>query len=146
MNVRNESKHDSCLPRIPCTWLSCLEGGFGWTQPLGRIPYLRKWKERSSNFEVIVGKSMSTTGPVKCSGLAQQFDEKPKHELFSVLAGQGVGEGQVVVSVSGRRHERARNAHQSLGSGWYSGLWMFNTRLPRNHRTLRRSVELVPHD
>mgnify|MGYP003655489400 CR=1 FL=1 len=86
---------------------------------------------------------MPTTGPVKCSGLAQQFDEKPKRELFSVLAGQGVGEGQVVVSVSGRRHERARNAHQSLGSGWYSGLWMFNTRLPRNHRTLRRSKSFL---
>ncbi len=58
--------------------------------------YLRKWKDRTSNFEVIVGKSVPTTGPAKCFGMVQQFDEKPKRRLFSVLAGQGVGAGQSV--------------------------------------------------
>ena len=43
--------------------------------------YLRKWKDRSSNFEVIVGKSVPTTGPAKCFGMVQQFDEKPRRRL-----------------------------------------------------------------
>jgi len=56
--------------------------------------YLRRWKDRSSNFEVMVGKSVPTTGAAKCFGMVQQFDEKPRRRLFSVLAGQGVAEGQ----------------------------------------------------
>jgi hypothetical protein len=64
--------------------------------PEGRIVvgldggYVRNWKDRKSNFEVIVGRSVPEDRDARYVGLAHGYDGKPKRRLFDVLKSQGL--------------------------------------------------------
>ena len=62
--------------------------------------YLRQWDDKKTQFEVIVGKSMSEDRPSRCFGYTQTYDEKPKRRLFEVLRGQGMQMNQRVMFFS----------------------------------------------
>ena len=58
---------------------------------------------RSGWFEVIVGKSIPTTGDTKCFGFVNRYDQKPKRRLFEIA-------------------QNSRNADESAGDvpvGWW---------------------------
>jgi hypothetical protein len=58
--------------------------------------YVRDWEDRKSNFEVIVGRSVSEDRDARCVGLAYGCDSKPKRRLFDVLKSQGLQANQDV--------------------------------------------------
>jgi hypothetical protein len=70
--------------------------------PEGRIVvgldggYVRNWKDRKSNFEVIVGRSVPEDRDARYVGLAHGYDGKPKRRLFDVLKSQGLQANQDV--------------------------------------------------
>ena len=51
-------------------------------------------------FEVIVGKSITDAGDVKCFGGVTSYDQKPKRRLFEVLKSQGMQMNQQVTFLS----------------------------------------------
>lgn len=77
------------LPRPPAPLTVGIDGG-----------YVRKWDDKKTHFEVIVGKSIPEEGASKCFGLVQSFDDKPKRRLFEVLKGQGMQLNQQIVFLS----------------------------------------------
>ena len=51
-------------------------------------------------FEVIVGKSITDAGDIKCFGGVASYDQKPKRRLFEVLKSQGMQMNQQVTFLS----------------------------------------------
>ena len=70
--------------------------------PEGRIVaaldggYVRNWDDRTSNFELIVGRSMPEDREPRYLGLVHGYDQKPKRRLFEVLRSQGLQANQDV--------------------------------------------------
>jgi transcriptional regulator with XRE-family HTH domain len=58
--------------------------------------YLRQWRRRKANFEVLVGKSVPDEGKAKCFGAVQQHDAEPRARVLQVLRSQGFQAGQRV--------------------------------------------------
>ena len=58
--------------------------------------YVRNWHEKNTNFEVIAGKSFSTTQPSKQFGFVQKIDDKPQRRLMNILAEQGMQANQQI--------------------------------------------------
>jgi hypothetical protein len=58
--------------------------------------YLRRWRQRSSKFEVLVGRSVPPVGPIKCFGMVHTIDDDPPARLREVLRAQGMKPGQCV--------------------------------------------------
>ena len=57
-------------------------------------------KKAKEWFEVIVGKSITDAGDVKCFGGVTSYDQKPKRRLFEVLKSQGMQMNQQVTFLS----------------------------------------------
>jgi hypothetical protein len=70
--------------------------------PEGRIVaaldggYVRNWDDRTSNFELIVGRSVPEDRAPRYLGLVHGYDRKPKRRLFEVLKSQGLQANQDV--------------------------------------------------
>ncbi|MEJ7747410.1 MAG: ISKra4 family transposase, partial [Luteimonas sp.] len=70
--------------------------------PEGRIVvgldggYVRDWKDRKTNFEVIVGQSIPDERDARYVGLVHTYDAKPKRRLFDLLRSQGLQANQDV--------------------------------------------------
>lgn len=70
--------------------------------PEGRIVvgldggYVRKWTDRKTNFELIVGRSIPEAREPRYFGLVHGYDRKPKRRLFDVLKSQGLQANQDV--------------------------------------------------
>ena len=70
--------------------------------PEGRIVvgldggYVRDWSEKTSNFEVIVGRSMAEDREPRYLGLVHGHDRKPKRRLVDILQSQGLQPNQDV--------------------------------------------------
>jgi hypothetical protein len=70
--------------------------------PEGRIVvgldggYVRDWKDRKTNFEVIVGQSVPEDRDARYVGLVHTYDPKPKRRLFDLLQSQGLQANQDV--------------------------------------------------
>ena len=70
--------------------------------PEGRIVvgldggYVRDWEDRKTNFEVIVGQSVSEDRDARYIGLVHTYDPKPKRRLFDLLKSQGLQANQDV--------------------------------------------------
>jgi hypothetical protein len=70
--------------------------------PEGRIVvgldggYVRKWTDRKTNFELIVGRSIPEDREPRYFGLVHGYDRKPKRRLFDVLKSQGLQANQDV--------------------------------------------------
>jgi hypothetical protein len=79
----------AALPQPPAPLNVGIDGG-----------YVRKWDDKKTHFEVIVGKSIPEEGASKCFGLIQSYDDKPKRRLFEVLKGQGMQLNQQIVFFS----------------------------------------------
>jgi len=68
--------------------------------PEGRIVvgldggYVRDWTDKTSNFEVIVGRSMPEDRAPRYLGLAHGYDTKPKRRLVDILKSQGLQANQ----------------------------------------------------
>jgi hypothetical protein len=74
----------------------------GLPHPEGRIVvgldggYVRDWGEKTSNFEVIVGRSMPEDRAPRYLGLVHGYDRKPKRRLVDLLQSQGLQPNQDV--------------------------------------------------
>lgn len=66
----------------------------------GYVRHARNRTRRASCFEVIVGKSIPTTGQPKCFGFESHLDAKPKRRLHDLLVSQGLQMNQQVVFLS----------------------------------------------
>lgn len=70
--------------------------------PEGRIVvgldggYVRNWEDRTSNFELIVGRSLPEDRHPRYLGLVHGYDRKPKRRLFELLKEQGLQANQDV--------------------------------------------------
>ena len=70
--------------------------------PEGRIVvgldggYVRDWSDKTSNFEVIVGRSMPEDRAPRYLGLVHGYDRKPKRRLVDILRSQGLQPNQDV--------------------------------------------------
>jgi hypothetical protein len=62
--------------------------------------YLRKWDDKSTNFEVIVGCSIPKQGTAKKFGYVQSIDDNPRRRIMDVLKSQGMQDNQQVVFLS----------------------------------------------
>jgi hypothetical protein len=62
--------------------------------------YVRCARDRKTNFEVIVGKSVPEEGKARRFGFTAGFDDKPKRRLFEVLLAQGMTMNQQVTFLS----------------------------------------------
>ena len=58
--------------------------------------YVRKWTDRKTNFELIVGRSIPEDREPRYFGLAHGYDRKPKRRLFDMLKSQGLQANQDV--------------------------------------------------
>ncbi len=77
------------LPRPPTPINVGIDGG-----------YVRKWDDKKTHFEVIVGKSIPEEGSSKCFGFVHAYDGKPKRRLFEVLKSQGMQLNQQITFFS----------------------------------------------
>ena len=66
----------------------------------GYVRHARNRTRQASCFEVIVGKSIPTTGQPKCFGFVSRLDAKPKRRLHDLLVSQGLQMNQQVVFLS----------------------------------------------
>jgi hypothetical protein len=62
--------------------------------------YLKNWKNRSNNFEIIAGKTFSKTQSSKRFGFIQKCDRRPKRRLMNVLVNQGMQANQQITFLS----------------------------------------------
>ena len=70
--------------------------------------YVRDWKDRKTNFEVIVGQSVPDERDPRYVGLAHTYDAKPKRRLFDLLRSQGLQANQdVTFLIDGGEEVRA---------------------------------------
>ena len=58
--------------------------------------YVRDWTEKTSNFEVIVGRSLPEDRDARYLDLVHGHDRKPKRRLFDLLTSQGLQANQDV--------------------------------------------------
>ncbi|AIL13663.1 hypothetical protein IM40_10960 (plasmid) [Candidatus Paracaedimonas acanthamoebae] len=58
--------------------------------------YVRSWRDKQTNFEVIVGKSFSKIKPSKRFGFVQVLDSKPQRRLLHLLNEQGMQANQQI--------------------------------------------------
>lgn len=58
--------------------------------------FLRRWHERGSSFEAIVGKSVPGEGPAKCFAAVQSVDDAQVNRVRAVLKSQGVSDARHV--------------------------------------------------
>ncbi len=69
--------------------------------------YVRDWHQKHTNFEVIVGKSFSTTHASKRLGFVQTLEDNPRRRVMHVLSKQGMQANQHVTFLSdGADHVR----------------------------------------
>jgi hypothetical protein len=86
----------------PCFIDGCPVDWCHLPHPEGRIVvgldggYVRDWTEKTSNFEVIVGRSMPEDRDARYLGLVHGYDKKPKRRLVDMLASQGMQANQDV--------------------------------------------------
>lgn len=86
----------------PCFIEGCPADWAGLPIPEGRIVvgldggYVRDWRDRKTNFEVIVGQSVPEDRDARYVGLVHSYDCKPKRRLFDVLKSQGLQPNQDV--------------------------------------------------
>ena len=84
----------------PCFIDGCPASWCQLPHPEGRIVvgldggYVRDWSEKTSNFEVIVGRSMPEDRTPRYLGLVHGYDRKPKRRLFDLLSNQGLQPNQ----------------------------------------------------
>ena len=84
----------------PCFIDGCPASWCQLPHPEGRIVvgldggYLRDWGEKTSNFEVIVGRSMPEDRAPRYLGLVHGYDRKPKRRLVDILESQGLQANQ----------------------------------------------------
>ena len=62
--------------------------------------YVRQWRDKNKNFEVIVGKSFSKTKSAKRFGFVQSIDNHPERRLLDVLKQQGMQANQQITFLS----------------------------------------------
>ena len=62
--------------------------------------YLKNWKNRNNNFEIIAGKAFSKTQLSKRFGFIQKCDSRPKRRLMNVLINQGMQANQQIIFLS----------------------------------------------
>lgn len=62
--------------------------------------YLTNWHKKNKNFEIIVGKSFSTSQPDKRFGLVQRLDDHPRRRLMNMLNNQGMQPNQQITFLS----------------------------------------------
>lgn len=62
--------------------------------------YLKKWKNKNNNFEIIAGKVFSKTQLPKRFGFIQKCDNHPKRRLMNVLINQGMQANQQIAFLS----------------------------------------------
>jgi len=62
--------------------------------------YVRGWKDKRTNFEVIIGKSFSKTKPSKRFGFVQTLDSNPQRRLLHALNEQGMQANQQITFLS----------------------------------------------
>lgn len=62
--------------------------------------YVRDWHQKHTNFEVIVGKSFSTTQATKRLGFVQTLEDNPRRRVMHVLSKQGMQANQQVTFLS----------------------------------------------
>jgi hypothetical protein len=62
--------------------------------------YLKNWKNKNNNFEIIAGKSFSATQPSKRFGFVQKIDSHPKRRLMHLLKSQGMQPNQQITFLS----------------------------------------------
>jgi hypothetical protein len=86
----------------PCFIDGCPADWRELPHPEGRIVvgldggYVRDWTAKTSNFEVIVGRSMPEDRAARYLGLVHGHDTKPKRRLFALLTSQGLQANQEV--------------------------------------------------
>src|SRR3954463_14567581 len=86
----------------PCFIDGCPADWAALPIPEGRIVaaldggYVRNWDDRTSNFELIVGRSVPEDRAPRYLGLVHGYDQKPKRRLFEVLKSQGLQANQDV--------------------------------------------------
>src|SRR3954466_12382346 len=86
----------------PCFIEGCRAEWQALPIPEGRIVaaldggYVRNWDDRTSNFELIVGRSMPEDRAPRYLGLVHGYDRKPKRRLFELLKSQGLQANQDV--------------------------------------------------
>jgi hypothetical protein len=66
----------------------------------GGYVHARNGTRKDSWFEVIVGKSIPTSGDAKCFGFISRLDTKPKRRLHDILASQGLQMNQRITFLS----------------------------------------------
>ena len=87
----------------PCFIDGCPADWAGLPIPEARIVvgldggYVRDWEDRKTNFEVIVGQSVSEERAARYVGLVHTYDPKPKRRLFDLLKSQGLQANQDVI-------------------------------------------------
>ncbi len=62
--------------------------------------YVRDWHKKHTNFEVIVGKSLSPTHATKRLGFVQTLEDNPRRRVMHVLSKQGMQANQQVTFLS----------------------------------------------
>ncbi len=88
-------EQSSFIDGCPAEWA-------GLPIPEGRIVvgldggYVRDWDERTTNFELIVGRSIPDEREPRYIGLVHGYDQKPKRRLFELLKAQGLQANQDV--------------------------------------------------
>ena len=76
--------------------------------------YLRHWRNRKTNFEVLVGKSVPDEGKAKCFGAVGKQDADPRARVLQMLRSQGFREGQRVRFLSDGEYS-VREAQLQMG-------------------------------
>jgi hypothetical protein len=56
--------------------------------------YVRKWTDRKTKFELIVGRSIAEDREPRYFGLVHGYDRKPKRRLSDVLKSRGLQANQ----------------------------------------------------
>ena len=79
------------LPDSPDSFVVGIDGGY---------VHARNGTRKDGWFEVIVGKSLPTTGKAKCFGFISRLDTKPKRRLHDMLVSQGLQMNQRVTFLS----------------------------------------------
>jgi hypothetical protein len=62
--------------------------------------YLKSWKNKNNNFEIIAGKTFSKTQSPKQFGFIQAYDDHPRRRLMHLLMDQGIQANQQITFLS----------------------------------------------
>lgn len=75
--------------------------------------YLRSWHGKTTNFEVIAGKSFSKQTATRRFGFVQKIDANPRRRLLSVLSDEGMQANQQITFLSDGA-DNLRNLQQNM--------------------------------